>query len=95
MEDIKESNRDVFELPESFTISECQEQYSQLIEKLSNEEELHLDASKVKHVDTAGLQLLASLMNKNENKKIIWHQSSSELENNAINLGLKKHLNIN
>ena len=93
---MKDNNENVFVLPESFTISECQDQYSQLIEKISNGEELYLDASNVKHVDTAGLQLLTSLINKIESdKKITWNKQSDELNLNAENLGLMKHLCIN
>lgn len=97
MEEIKENTSNVFVLPENFTISECQEQYSQLMEELSNNENMQLDISKVKHVDTASLQLLASFIKSNgaEDYKIIGHTDSCELKEHANMLGLSSYLNIN
>ena len=94
MENNKDKNESVIVLPESITISECQDQFSLLIENLKGNGSIELDAANVKHADTAALQLLAALQ-KSSNNEISWREVSEELLKNASALGLEAHLSLN
>jgi anti-anti-sigma regulatory factor len=85
--------KEVFVIPEKFTISECEEQYALLTEKINANHAFKLDASEVKQIDTAGLQLLSVMFSNNDSKEVnfSWSDVSEELMERASILGLHKY----
>src|SRR5690554_334859 len=77
------------------TISEVAEVRKKLLENI-NAGELRIDAAKVKHIDTAGLQLLLALSGafRNTGRRIEWLAWSGACKHTAGLLGLTKTLEI-
>lgn len=82
-------------LPESLTIHQIDENYSQLLEKLSvSEESITLDGSNVESIDTSGLQALIVLIRtaQESDKQIQWQNASDVLKESAQKVGLSEAL---
>ncbi|MFK7816956.1 MAG: STAS domain-containing protein [Gammaproteobacteria bacterium] len=86
---------EVLALPEKFTISECEEFYSMLCERIKKKTSLVLDASSVKQIDTAALQLITVSLKENIalDNKIVLSGVSDEFVERASLLGVHDYLN--
>lgn len=84
-------------LPEKITIAECEEQFLMLTERIKNNNKLVIDATSVKQIDTAALQLFSVLIKSNDvdSYDISWSDVSEELLERASMLGLNKCFEIN
>ena len=70
-----------FKLPDTVTISNCEELLSKTIEAKSNEEKLELDSSEVETIDTAGVQFICSLC---ADTNQVTHVNMSDAVKNAM-----------
>lgn len=81
-------------LDENPGITEVSTLYETLKCLLATDQDVELDASRVKSIDTASLQLLAAYSNKFENleSNLIWIAQSDKFCNTARLLGLHESL---
>ena len=70
-----------FKLPDSVTISNCDELLSTAIEAKSNEEKIELDSSEVETIDTAGIQFICSVC---ADTNQVTHVNMSDAVKNAM-----------
>ncbi|AQS35471.1 anti-anti-sigma regulatory factor (antagonist of anti-sigma factor) [Shewanella psychrophila] len=77
-------------LDSELTIRNIQPIFAQLSELLAHDEELHIDASQLSRVDTAGAQLLYLFSQTCESRslKVDWLDCQPELKTNLENLGI-------
>lgn len=84
-------------LPDSLTIHQIDQNYSQLLEQLSvTNESVEINGSSVENVDTSGLQALIVLIRhalENSNQ-IIWQSPSDILKQAAEKIGVDKDLQL-
>lgn len=82
---------------EALTIAKSAELHEKLNEALAESSSIELLASSVEKVDTAGLQLIASLSRELErvNGSITWKNPSDVLVQAAKTLGLTSYIAIN
>jgi anti-anti-sigma regulatory factor len=84
-------------LPETLTIQTVQAEYARLAELLPEfDDSISFEAHNIANIDTAGLQLLVSLITKIQcdGKSFIWLNPSDALIKNAENLGLTDALQL-
>ncbi|MBS97195.1 MAG: hypothetical protein CMI01_00750 [Oceanospirillaceae bacterium] len=84
------------ELPSELCISEVESLKPQLLEALSQAEEVDLDGARVERIDTAGIQLLVALTKlvETQGRRMQWRQASSTLTEAASELGAGDQLNL-
>ncbi|WP_036231965.1 STAS domain-containing protein [Marinobacterium litorale] len=84
------------ELPSELCISEVESLKLQLLEALSQAEDVDLDGAGVERIDTAGIQLLVALSKLVETQGgcMQWRQASSTLVEAASELGAGDQLNL-
>jgi anti-anti-sigma regulatory factor len=75
-----------FKLPQSLTISCCDEVLNNMIEVKANNNKIHLDSSEVETLDTAGIQLIHSFCSDEE--KITHINMSEKVKEMMVNLGV-------
>ena len=77
-------------LDSELTIRNIQPIFAQLSELLTHDEELHIDASQLSRVDTAGAQLLYlfSQTCASRSLRVDWLYCQPELKTNLENLGI-------
>ncbi|NRA70529.1 MAG: STAS domain-containing protein [Gammaproteobacteria bacterium] len=85
-------------LPAELEISEVTQCHSDILKQLTDcdpQQEIKIDASDLWRIDTAGIQLLVSLVDEasSQNKSITWHDITDELKECATRLGLFDVLN--
>ncbi len=75
-----------FKLPQSLTISCCDEVLNSMIEVKANNDKIYLDSSEVETLDTAGIQLIHSFCSDEE--QITHINMSEKVKEMMVNLGL-------
>lgn len=77
-------------LDSELTIRNIQPIFAQLTELLTHDEQLHIDASQLSRVDTAGAQLLFLFSQTCQSRsiKVDWLNCQPELKTNLLNLGI-------
>lgn len=84
-------------LPESLTIHQIDENYSQLLEQLDvSDQSIVINGASVESIDTSGLQALIMLMKHalGNSNQISWANTSEVLVQSAEKLGLSSELNL-
>lgn len=87
-------------LPQSLDISVVTENQQMILNQIHSDipfEHIYIDAEKLTHIDTAGLQLLTAVVIQFNTKNIdfSWKNISTELSVNATRLGLYDVLKLN
>jgi len=83
-------------LPEELGIAQVEACYTQLVEALSSASEVKIDASALKQVDTAGVQLLYAFVQEAGKKgtAVSWAAKSEELESVSVQLGVAEGMDF-
>lgn len=85
-------------LPDSLTIHQIDEHFTQLLEQLNiADESIELNGAAVESVDTSGLQAVLALIRHAQSKdnQISWQSSSDVLKQSAAKLGLSEAMLLN
>jgi len=87
------------DLPQSLDIAMISSYFddiSKIIDSLSDNSSLIIDAQALSKIDTTGLQLIAALFVELARRQITvsWNNTPNELVDNALHLGLSKILKL-
>lgn len=85
-------------LPDSLTIHQIDEHFTQLLEQLNiADESIELNGAAVESIDTSGLQAVLALIRHAQSKdnQISWQSSSDVLKQSAAKLGLSEAMLLN
>jgi len=80
-------------LPEELNISEVTHFHTSIVDKLSQlapQQQININASELRRIDTAGMQLLVALISEasTQTNKLTWQNPSDSLTQCAAHLGL-------
>ena len=85
-------------LPVKLDISVVAHYYQELLSLIDNnsQQQVHIDAGELVHIDSAGIQLLLALVQElsKQNKTLSWQSSSDVLTQTAAQLGLIDALHL-
>ena len=86
-------------LPEELNISEVTHFHTSIVDQLSQlapQQQININASELRRIDTAGIQLLVALVSEasTQTNKLTWQNPSDNLTQCAAHLGLSDILLI-
>ena len=93
---MKRAKKATIKLDAVTTVEMINPLYEQCSKALAEAQVITIDASKVKMLDVATLQLLLALVREidAENKQMVWHEPSKEILDRASVLGLATALRL-